>query len=165
MAYSTITAILTILPGMPQTTTSQGYSTATHVIEKHLNRASALVDSMIGKRYAVPLTDTCPIIDNITEDITAYYSYRSFYSQDNHNKTEYFEELKELALGYLDRIREGEIDIVDDSGSVLSEKTTSNVTLIDSNTRTYQSFFDVDDELDWKFDSDLLDEVNDNRQD
>jgi phage gp36-like protein len=163
MSYSTFTSILTVLPGMPQTSSAAGYSNACVRIAKHLTRASALVDAAISKRYSVPLTDSCPVIDAITDDIAAYYSYRSFYSQDNHNKSEYFKDLLDVAMQTLNDIRTGEINIVDSSGNVIDERTSGGSTFVTSNITDYQPFFDVDDSKHWKFDDDLLDSINDKR--
>ena len=161
--YSTYTSILTIVPGMPQTASSSGYSACTAVISKHLNRASALVDGKLSKRYSVPVTDSCPIIDLIADDIASYYTYRSYYRQDNHNRMEDMKETCEMALATLEQIRNGEIDLVDSSGNVIAERSTGAHSLVDSNTKDYQPFFDVDKETDWHFDDDLLDSILDKR--
>jgi len=163
MSYSTYTAILTILPGMPQTASSANYSACTSVIAKHLSRASAIVDAKLSKRYAVPLTDTCPVIDAITEDIASYYSYRSYFKQDNHNRMADLQELRDEAFANLEQIRLGEMDLVDSLGNVIAERSTGAHSLVDSNTKDYQPFFDVDKDTSWAFDSDMLDAIDDKR--
>ena len=163
MAYSTYTAILTILPSLPQTASSNGYSACAAVISKHLNRAGGIIDAKLSKRYTVPVTDSCPIIDAISEDITAYYVCRTYYTQDNHNKLESLAELRDLALEQLEAIRKGEMDLVDSSGNVIAERSTGAHSLVDSNTKDYQPFFDVDKDTDWHFDSDLLDSIAEKR--
>ena len=164
MAYSSATAIFTILPGMPQTTSSDLWSQASLVVSKHIERADAEINALIAKRYGVPISPTPPFLSKLSEDITAYYSYRSFYTQDNHNKLEYFEEMSERAFTTLDGIRKGEIDLVDTSGSLIAESTSSlTSSMVDSTTFDYNSAFDIDDPLEWDFDSDLKTAVEDDR--
>ena len=158
MAYASTTSILLILPGLANTTTVTG------VITRHIVRADALIDAKISKRYAVPISPTPPLLGSISEDITAYYTFRTFYTQDNTNKTEYFADLRNDAIATLDEIREGKIDLVNTAGSIIAERTEESTSgILDSTTKDYQPFFDVDDELDWKFDADLLDDIGDNR--
>jgi phage gp36-like protein len=164
MAYSSLSSILLVLPGLPQTSTSAGYSTTAAVVGRHITRADALIDSKIARRYSVPISPTPPLIGSLSEDITAYYSYRSFYTQDNSNRNEYFEELRANALSTLDEIRDGKLDLVNTSGSLISERSTEATSgVLDSTNKDYQPFFDVDDELNWKFDADLIDAVGDKR--
>lgn len=164
MAYSSLASILLVVPGLPQTTSSAGYSETSVVVSRHITRADALIDSKISKRYSTPISPTPPLLASLSEDIVVYYSYRSFYTQDNSNKTDYFNELRDGALKVLDEIREGKIDIVNTAGSLIEERSdeaTSGV--LDSTNKDYQPFFDVDDEFDWHFDSDLLDDIAGNR--
>lgn len=164
MAYSSLTAVLTIVPGLPQTTSATQYSTTSKIVGAHISRADALINGMIAKRYGVPLTPTPPLLSKLSEDITAYYTYRSSYTQDNHNKLEYFEELKEDAFAELKLIREGEVDLVDTLGGLLPERSTEPAnTLVDSTDTDFAPFFDIDDPLTWKFDPDALDEVKSRR--
>ena len=158
MAYSSSTSILLILPGLANTTTVTG------VISRHIARADALIDSKICKRYATPISPTPPLLGSISEDICCYYTYRSFYTSDNSNRTEYFAELCQKAYETLDEIRDGKIDLVNTAGSIISEVSAEATSgILDSTTKDYQPFFDVDDELSWKFDDELLDDVADKR--
>ncbi|MHA1866627.1 MAG: phage protein Gp36 family protein [Candidatus Heimdallarchaeaceae archaeon] len=163
MAYSTYTSILNILPGLPQTSTQAGYSETVLVIQSHITRADSIIDSKCARRYAVPFSSTPPLIQTISEDITAYFSYRSFFTQDNQNLSDYFEELKQNALDLLDQIQQGKLDLVDNSGNLIEEKSSEDLDLVDSNTREYQPFFDIDTTTSWNFDSSRLDEVDDAR--
>lgn len=164
MAYSSISSILLILPGLPQTTSVAGYSETAAAVNRHITRADALIDSKIGKRYPVPISPTPPLLGALSEDIVVYYSYRSFYTQDNTNRTDYFDELRDNAFKTLDEIRDGKIDIVDSTGALIAERTSeSSIGILDSTNKDYQPFFDVDDEFNWKFDSDLLDDLNGKR--
>lgn len=158
MAYSSSTNILSLLPSLPNTTTVTG------VISSHITRADALIDAKIGRRYSVPLSPTPPLLGSLSEDITVYYTYRSFYTQDNTNRSDYFGELKDEALKTLDEIRDGKIDLVNTAGSLIEERTTESTSgVLDSTTKDNAPFFDIDDELNWKFNDELLDDVADHR--
>ena len=163
MAYSSLSSILDIVPGLPQTSTSAGYSVTALAVGKHITRADALINSKIAKRYAVPIVPTPPLLANLSEDITAYYTYRSFYSQDNLNKFDYFDELRSIALETLEGIRKGDIDLVDTSGSLIPEPSTTSLSMVDGTHYGVQPFFDVDDESQWKFDQNELDSIRDKR--
>lgn len=164
MAYSTSTTITLLLPGLPQTTTATGHSTTIAVIEQHIDRADNLINSMIAQRYDVSgFTSTVPpLLKTISEDITTYLSYRSFFSSDNQNKNEWTDSYKE-AKDLLKQLREGTRDLVDSSGNLIAEVETSAVDKIESTTMDYQPFFDEDDSVDWKVDDDKLDDIKDNR--
>ena len=163
MPYASTTSILLVVPGLPQTTTATGYTACAAVVDRHIARADALINSKISKRYSTPITPTPPLLASLSEDITTYYSYRSFYSQDNYNKYDNFDELKNMALDTLEQLRQGEIDLVDSSGGVIPEREGGEVSILDSNTKDSPSFFDIDDSTEWKFNDDLMDTVEDGR--
>jgi len=163
MAYCSATAIYTALPKLPDTSTSAGYSTCASVIALHIRRADGLIDGKCARRYSVPLDPVPPFVRTIAEDIVCYFTMRSFYSQDAQNKSEYLEEFKDRALENLDAIMNGDIDLVDTSGSAIPVQTEEIVDMVSSNTQDYQPFFDVDDATEWKFNDDLLDGISDAR--
>jgi len=164
MAYSSLTAILTIVPGLPQTTSSNQYSTTSAIVGKHITRSDALINGMLAKRYPVPISPTPPLLSKLSEDIAAYYTYRSSYTQDNHNKLEYFEELKEDAFSELKLIREGDVDLIDTAGGLIAERTADlENSIVDSTDADFAPYFDIDDPLDWKFDPDAISGVKDRR--
>ena len=163
MAYCSTSAILSLLPGLPQTTATSGYTATAALIAKSISRADSLIDSSCARRYSVPFGTTPPLIGSISEDLTCYFTYRSLYTQDNSNRTEYFEELRDNCLKWLDEIVERKRDLVDSSGNVISEKTVANTTFIDSSHYDYQPFFDIDEPTDWKFADDLKSSVDGNR--
>ena len=163
MAYSVVATILPIIPGFPQSSGDQGYATAIAVVGAHITRADTIIDGKISKRYSLPFTDTPPLIITISEDITTYFSYRSFFRQDNLNVLEDLELQKDYAMGLLDEIQKGEIDLVNTAGSVIPETTTVNQDSPDSTTKNNSSFFDIDDPLEWRFDDNLESDVDSNR--
>jgi len=162
MSYSTVTSILLIVPNLPQTTTAAGYSISSQVITKHISRADAIINGKISSRYDVPVLDA-PLLTQISEDITAYFTYRSFYTQDNYNRSEYFDELRTMALQTLEQIREAKIDLVDSAGGIVPEKSDENYASVDSTTRGEMSFFDTDDAFNWGFSNTRKDRINGRR--
>ena len=163
MAYCSITAIYDMLPKLPNTNTSRGYSTCVSTVETHIRRTDGLINGKCARRYSVPFSPVPPFIRTIAEDIVCYYAMRSFYSQDAQNKNEWVEDHKEDALSFLDEIMKGDIDLVDTSGSAVPVQEDEIVDRVSSNTQNYQSFFDIDDPLDWDFDEDRKDAVEDKR--
>jgi phage gp36-like protein len=163
MGYATITSIQTILPKLPQTTTATGYSTAAAVISKHIDRASAVIDGYISKRYGLPFSSTIPLLVSICEDIVSYYTARSFFQQDNFNRLDSLAELKTDAMLTLKDIMDGNIDLIDSTGSLVDGIDLGEESNVDSTTYDEATFFEVDDSLDWDFDVVRKDRVSDNR--
>ena len=166
MAYTLAADILAILPGLPQTTTAAGYTATATIITSHVTRSDALIDAKLSRRYSVPFattsTSTPPVITSISQDITAYYSYRSLFTRDSRQRFEYLDDFYATALKTLDDIALGVIDVVNTAGSVISERNSGNK--VYSTTESWMPIFDVDDEMKWKFDSDRLTQINSDRQ-
>lgn len=165
MAYCSITAIYAMLPKLPATSTATGYTQCVATIDVHIRRVDGLINGKCARRYSVPFTSTAvpPFIRTIAEDITCYYTMRSFYSQDAQNKNEWVEEHKNNALEFLNEIQKGDIDLVDTSGSAVPVQEDEIVDQVSSNTMNFQPFFDIDDSLEWKFDEDQEDNISANR--
>lgn len=163
MGYCTVTSILAVSPDLPQTTTSAGYTATAAIISAQIDRADALINAKLARRYSVPFATTPPLIISISEDITKYYSYRQLYAQDNQNTARRMEELlrPELdnAFDLLRQIRDGELDLVNTAGSLISENTALVDDQIESTNEDYYSIFDVDDPLDWSIASSRLDNI------
>ena len=164
MSYSTNTSILFILPGLPQTDTTEGYTTTVAIIEDHIDRADNIINSKIVKRFDVSqfATEVPPMLKTLSEDISSYFTYRSLYSGDNQNFNEWTDKFN-MAMELLNELKEGEIDLVDDSGNIIEDRTTATIDRIVSSTEDYQPFFDEDDPLDWKLDDEKKDSIKDAR--
>lgn len=165
MAYCLASEVIGLFPGLPQTSTAAGYSTTSVLIASHITRADSLIDGKCARRYAVPFattsTSTPPLIHSLSQDITAYFTYRSKFSGDNQNRFEYLDDLYKLAMDTLDAISKSEMDVVDTSGAVIGE--TGESTRVYSSTQNYTPLFDVDDEKSWKFDPDRISAIGDSR--
>lgn len=166
-SYLTTTSILSIIPGLPQTSSSAGYSATAAVVDRQITRAEGYVNGKLAQRYEVPFTSTSvpPLVVTLTEDIATFYCFRSFFTQDNQNYSGYLDNFKD-ANDTLKEIQKGDIDLIDPSGNLVSEREISagsDDADISSNVTDKQPFFDVDDAEDWDFNSDLLDDIRDKR--
>lgn len=168
MSYSTNTTIVLLLPGMPQTSSSKNYSATVAVIDQHIARADNIVNGKIVARYDISSFDTAgsvpPILRTLSEDITSAYSYRSFYSADNQNNSDYLDKFNE-AMETLNEIRDGDLFLFDTSGSLIEERvsTTDDGALVTSNTEDYTSTFDEGPVLGWLVDPDKIDAIEDEK--
>lgn len=163
-SYNTYTAILTKLPGLPQTTTATGYTDTVAIISHHLNSAWGIVNGKCARRYSVPFTagQIPPMIMEIEEDICAYRVMRSLFSRDGQNKNDWTKEHYDEAIKLLDQIQKSEMDLVNTAGSILGEVSESDK--LGSTMQDYAPIFNVDSELDWGVDSDLLDEIAEDKE-
>jgi phage gp36-like protein len=166
MAYTSLSNMLVVLPGLPQTTTGAGYTSTSAIVSAHIARADNLINGKIANRYNVTqfsATAIPPLLAMISEDITGFYTYRSLYSSDNQNFNEWTDKFKD-AFEFLEQIRKGEVSLVDSSGVLIAEiESDGNVDSVNSNTKNFQPFFDEDDPLAWKIDEDKKDGISDNR--
>jgi phage gp36-like protein len=162
--YATVTNIIPILPGLPQNTASSGWTAANDVIDRHITRAENFVNGKIGIRYEVPFSaGSCPpMLITVTEDIVSYFTYRSYFSKDNQNFSDYTEEFKD-SIEILDQIHKGDIDLVGTTGALIPERTVTEDVDLSSNVYDKQSFFDIDDSTDWDFNKEIEDAVKDKR--
>lgn len=154
--YTGVADIVAILPGLASPNTA-----TTAIITAHIQRADALIDGKCARRYEVPFaatsTSTPPLIKSLSEDITAFYSYRSLFTRDNVNRLEYLDDFYASAMATLQEIQDGKLDLVDTSGNVISE--TSSDARVYSTTENFTPIFDVDDELSQIIDPDRLESI------
>lgn len=165
MAYSDATATVSLFPGLPQTTTTSGYSTTVLLVQEQQPRADAFVDSFCARRYSVPFaatsTSTPPVIKQLAQEVCGYYVYRSLFMKDNINKNDWVETLWEEAKKTLEAIRDGKQDVVSSTGSVIAELNASSK--VDSNFETYSPIFNMDDPTSQSVDQDRLDDISSDR--
>ena len=165
MAYSDPTATLQLFPGLPQTTTSTGYSETVVLVTNHQARADAFVDSFLARRYTTPLGATSasapPLVKQLSQDVCAYYTYRSLFMKDNINKSDWVEDLWAEAKKTLIAIRDGEQDITGSTGAVVVEIHAD--TKVDANFETWAPIFNMDEPTSQSVDSDRLQDISDQR--
>jgi phage gp36-like protein len=163
MSYCSITAIYSNLPNIPNTATANGYFRSKNIIDTHIRRADGVIDGKCARRYSLPFNPVPPMVRSIAEDIVSWYTMRSLYSADGQNKNEHLAEFKDEAITMLNMIMNGDIDLVDTSGSAVPTNSTEVEDRISSNTQDYQPLFDIDDPTNWDFADDLKDAVDDAR--
>lgn len=166
MSYSTNTTIAQLLPVLPQSAGASGYTRTQSLVESHITRADSLINSKVANRYDVSSYDTAgsvpPLLRTLSEDIAAYYSYRSLYSADGQNDNEWTDKFKD-AIEILNEIRQGDMDLVDTAGAMLPIRASSTVDDIASNTEDYTPTFGEDSSLDWAVDSTKINNLSDDR--
>ena len=164
MNYATVTSIIELLPILPQTNTVDGYTATAALLSNHISRADAYINGFIARRYDISaFTGIPPLLQNISEDITSYYIMRSEFTADNQNDNTWIDKFKD-ALDILKEVKDGNIDLFYNDGSLIPEREKdSNTSFVESNTENYQSFFDEDKSLNWKVDSNKLDELKERR--
>lgn len=158
--YATVTTILTNYPALPQTSTTSRYQETLNILSNSIDHAEADINASIAKRYSVPFTagSVPPLITQLTGDLAAYYTFRAKYMRDSHNVSDWVKELKDEVDEKIKMIVDGDLDLVDTAGSLITERTEN--TKIVSNTMNYQPFFDVDSATSWRTAPDRLDAIN-----
>ena len=151
--YVTTSAIFTLLPGLDATGT-------TALVDTHIVRAEGMVNGMLSKKYTVPFTSTAvpPIIRQLVEDYSCYFTMRSLYTRDSQNKSDWTAEFRDLASVTLMEIVNNKVALVDTAGSVLPE-----TIIASSTTRNYAPVFELDTDTSWSIDDDRLDTISSQR--
>lgn len=167
MAYATATTLLIYLPGLPSSSTAEGYTSTLEIMSNTVIRATDITNGYVISRYDVSSFNTAgsvpPLLKTITEDIAAYYTMRSLYSGDNQNLNEWIEKYQE-SMELLQKIRESDMDLFDTAGNLIPDRETgSNTRLVDSNTRAYNPTFGEDSSTSWNVDENKLDALGDTR--
>ena len=159
--YSTYTAILTMLPNLPQsaTTTSEVYTTTAQLVCQHLIRAYNLINAKLAKKYAVPFatSNIPPLCATLNEDIACYYTMRSLYTRDAQNNSEWVVEHYDKAIKTLDEIAECKINLIDASDVLIADRVSASNKIQTST--PYAPVFELDEETDWQVDSTRLEDV------
>lgn len=168
MAYSGPTATLDILPGFPQTTTSAGYSATIVMLQNQVVRADSVIDGYLSRRYALPVNSATtftaavpPLVRTLSQELVSVYAYRSYYTRDNVNTSEYADDREKWALDMLEKIADGEVDLFATNGSLIAESTDS--ARMTSTTRAYTPTFLEDEPTAWATDPDKLTDIANDR--
>ena len=150
---------------LPQTTTDAGYTDTTARITAYITQAENIVNGKVVRRYdisAFTSTSCPPMLQTIAKDICCYYVMRALFAGDNQNASEWAEKFKDQ-IGMLDEVRDGKIDLFNSAGVMLAERSTDNLSMVDSNTKDYSPSFGEDSPLNWKVDGDKLDDISNGR--
>lgn len=157
--YSTTTSIYTMLPGLVATSTNDS------LIQQHADRVGGMIDSYVGRWYAVSgwttASSTPQSVQLWSDALTAQLTMRSKFTADGQNKNEWVKELADQAIKDLEGIRDRELIIIDSTGTEASLATVS--ALVTATRHRYTPIFDVDSELNWKVDPDLKTQIESER--
>ena len=128
--------------------------------------SNALIDMKLSKRYSVPFVTTPPVIDFTSKVMSAWRSLRSVYSGEVPKALEFVKDDYDKAMSWLDQLQEGDVDLPSSSGTaysgaIVSEKATSDNFW--SSKSSYFPVFELDSDLDWRVDPDLVDNIGSNR--
>ncbi len=125
-------------------------------ITEAIEETEGLINSFCASRYSVPFDPVPNMIQRITRDITVYHLFNDNIAA-GHTVQDDVKVYKryENAMRLLKDIRDGKMIIYGAS-------TTSRKHLW-SSTEDYKHVFDVDDETEWGVDSNMLDDVEDDR--
>ncbi len=155
MPYSEATATISLLPGMPQTSASAGYSLNVSLLTDHITRADNLINAKIASRYDISSFSTNPsLLILLSQDISSYYLMRSQYSSDDQNLNEWTMKFKE-SIAILDQIRNGDMDLVGEDSALISEDNRKDT--ITSSTEDFDPTFNEGPGLNQQIDSTKLD--------
>ena len=156
--YITSTSINVILPGFLKGDTTTGDTAGVAIFSDKIDDAEALVNSYLGRRYALPFTVVPPLVRTLTKALACYNVVRDTGYRGS-KKNEYLEEW-EKATKTLEAINKGDLTLSLTDGSILTKKSASRIS---SNTETYTPIFGLDDPKAWKRDDDEIDDTDNSR--
>lgn len=155
MAYTTETRVRRRLGNVVSGDVS---STAiTDAIEK----ADAIIDAYLSSLYVVPITGTTPaLVQHLSEELAVYFVGVDMFPSGNvAQDIDTLDERYKKAIKMLEMIKNGKLSV---PGATDIASSSSQIW---NSAKSYKRFFDVDHEIFWGQDSDLLDDVADDRDD
>jgi hypothetical protein len=156
--YATTTGLQIVLVGTVFDTAT------TSMVSKMIDWAEDEVNKYISKRYNVSsiISSPPPVIRSLSERLASGYTYRHM-ARGSKDMIDRAKEIIDPVMENLKGIAEGNIDLLNTSGSIVTEMSNSSFRVL-CNTDTYYNTFDEDDPLNWKVDSDKLDDIYDSRE-
>jgi len=136
--------------------------TQAEINEIFVTKAEADIDTVLSGRYSLPFSSTPPLIRSLAQDLSVYYVARRFYTQNAKDKNDWVDDFRTNAFDMLEKLREGEMNLLNSSKEVISTRTDltqvwSNVT----DTTDYNPTMDERDEIMQRVDPRLLDDLQD----
>ena len=154
--YAGATETLSLLPGLPQTTTANAYSQTVVMVENQGDAVENVIDGYLVRRYGKvgnTATDAIPpMIRTIAMDLTAYRVYRAYFPKDSVEQNNWVDKFNE-AMALLEQVRDRKLDLANTAGTLLTEILTSaGNNRIASSTEDYHPAFTRGDALGWHLD-------------
>lgn len=114
MAYTTEAAVRT----------ATGFSNTTNItsatVVAYIADADGVIDSKIGDRYSLPLSETPEIIETISRHIATGLLYGNEYGEESQNLDKGWKNRLDWAMALLDDIQTGKMKLYDTSGGELT---------------------------------------------
>jgi hypothetical protein len=157
--YTTTTSLQVLMIG----TTFDTLTTA--LSSKLITHSENEINKYLSKRYDVSLWNTStsipPLVTSLCETLAEGYIYQRM-SRGGKDAMARGEVLIKQAIDNLKLIADYKMDLLTPTGSVLADMSNTAYRVL-SNTSDYSSTFNEDDELNWKVDSNKLQDIYDSR--
>jgi phage gp36-like protein len=112
--YTTVENVLSAMPAIGSVT-----NITSAVIAQYIGASDALINAKISRQYSVPVVGDVPLLQSLSLDITLYNMLaKRIYVGEQLSKSPWPDRYKE-ALGILDEIAEGTLQLIGSSGSIL----------------------------------------------
>jgi len=159
--YTTNTSVILEFPIFPQTSTVSRYTETSLLITEKIDRAESIINGYLGRRYTVPFSPVPPVVETMSINLAAHYTFVAKFSSDSHNTNDWVTDLKVDVMTQLEDYRDRKMDIVNTDGAVLPEKNADSRVV--SNTQSYYPTPDLDTVTSWEIDPDRLDDIKSGR--
>jgi len=124
--------------------------------------ACDIIDSRLVYKFIVPFTSTPPLVKHIASHLATYLTLRRIYSKTRGGTFDnsWVDQFKEFADELLKGIYDGDMMLIDATGSDISIKTDYGMGI---STSSYTPIFNEGGELDWEIDDDKVDDTVEGR--
>jgi phage gp36-like protein len=131
----------------------------TLAVSYSIQNADNLIDLKLSKRFDVPFSTTPPVIETLSTKLSSWECLRSLYTGEIPSSIAQVKEEYDRTMKLLDDIQSGILDlpIGTSGGGVVSDKSSDSKYW--SSNMNYTPTFDVDDELNWRTDTDRLSDI------
>lgn len=162
--YCTTTSLQTLMVGTTFDTATAALASdciiqAESEINKYLSRRYDISASPFNTSTSIP-----PMVQTLAKWLSMSYVYENLArgSGPNNDVFTRSNRLNKRAIDNLTLIAEYKLDLLDSSGSTVTEAPNSSFRVL-CNTSDYSNTFNEDDELDWAVDQDKLDDIDSER--
>ncbi len=168
MAYTTDSAVRYYISAKGSATGGIGTNiVGTDQMVINIADSDSIIDMKLAKRYSVPFVTTPPAIATTSKVLTSWRTLRSVYSGEIPSSLAFVKEDYDLAMEWLNELKEGTVDLpsstgTSSSGNVVDEK--GGTLKYWSSRQSYTPVFDMDDDLNSRVDPDLIDDIATGRE-
>ncbi|PEZ47028.1 hypothetical protein CN367_11715 [Priestia megaterium] len=116
--YTSPATIRIVMRKLPPSITDQE-------INYFILKADALINGMLGEMFEIPFLIIPQLIQDISTDLAIYFLAESVYSSQKPNLDEVYTKMYDRAMGYLQKIIDGDITLKLPSGVPVEQKSTA----------------------------------------